>query len=598
MDIVLSVLHSTGILSPGTDTYTYNGNPSFSTIGKPHLDYYGGVTRQTSDEDILCLTIDSLRSDFHLALVTFFQKRDCRGGAGERKPFILSMTKIPQELRRVLYHIIPEYGYWDDLNKIATVIEEDRKIIAEIFAKQLLTNMKAFDVDSRNPIKAGVDRNLEKWLPTERQSDDKKWKAVQAIINQFNSLSNNRIYLRRSAISAVLAGVRKRAEKIDPDVSICYSGDSLSISCDKDGSMTRKYSHILKKAYALPRSIDKLNRVGYRKWCSFARSFYEIIEHFKSTDDWDLINYSAVPSIAFDRTKKQFEKHDHERFNEFIKSVKKGEAKINIGRLMPFELVRQPSSEVRDEQWRLIVEETRKFYSSVDQENIFHPANSIHVADVSGSMTMGLNPRPIDVSLSLAFLMSEVGQRPMYTFSGKPCRYEPSWKNLTAAQEMVQDPNYNTDLRELIDRIYGDCMEAADRDNVPPSDKIPSSIFIYTDGGFDFMCDMSPISAIDYIQSKFNRFKKIPTIVFWNVAGNTKDFAVTSNHKGCIQLAGFSKDLYTTFMHLTSIDEINPEAFFRKAVLSERYLPILILYDEWRAKNPDVDLSILEKSDD
>lgn len=562
---------------------TYNGNPSFSTIGKAHLDYYGGVTRQTSEEEIERLAQECIELDLRLALVTFFQKRDCRGGSGERKSFIVSMSKVPGDLRRKLYSLIPEYGYWKDLNKLARVIPADQDFIAELFATQLYSNIVKF-VGIDTDLNIESNRNLEKWIATESQQDDKSWHAVSKIIKSFNSHLIIPITLRNNVVNKVIDDLKSCLAKISKEFVVDYKvGGDLKIKIKDDEKvqiLINRYNHVLNKASNLPIKLMELKRTGYRKWCSFARGYYEIVEHFKSTDDWSLINYSTVPSIAFDRTKKEFAKHDQERFHQFIESVKKGETKINVGRLMPFELVAQPSSEVRDEQWKQVVKETHEFYANVNKDNIFYPENGIHIADVSGSMTSGGTPKPIDVSLSLAFLMSEVSGRPMYTFSGEPKKYSPIWTSLTEAQQMVNDENYNTNFRKLIDRIYDDCMIEADQKEVAPSEVIPGSIYIYTDGGFDQMCSEKPTTAIDYIKNKFDKFKKIPVIIFWNVAGNVKDFAVNTDYTGVVQLAGFSKDVYQIFTRLTSVEDISPEGFFRKAVLNERYQPILKVYDE------------------
>lgn len=570
--------------------FTFNGNTSFATIGKPYLDYYGGVTRQTDDEDILRLAQQCLEENIELALATFFQKRDCRGGAGERKPFILSLTKIAQqELRHNLYSLIPIYGYWDDLNALARIIPEDQAYIAEMFAQQLLKNIQSFVQKDTDSI---FDRGLEKWLPTEGQQDDKNWNAVNKIINAFNLRLNDiePIQLRYSVCDTLLTEYKKKVEKIDVIAarSAKYLPDgTLQIdNClGKIEELTRKYQHLLDKARNLPIILNSMMKTGYRKWCTFARAYSEVVEHFKSIGKWNLINYPSVPSIAFDRTKKQFAEHDAERFLEFVSQVKQGSGKINVGQLMPYQLLSQENSEVRDEQWRLIVKETKEFYAKVDMDNVLHPKQSIHVADVSGSMTGGSNPRPIDVAISLAILMSEVSGKALYTFSAEPCKYEPTWTSLTEAQSMINDSNYNTNFRALIDRIYDDCLAKANQQKVDPSEIIPGAIYIYTDGGFDKMCSEKPTTATDYIKKKFDEFNKVPLIIFWNVAGNIKDFAVNEECSGMVQLAGFSKDLYQSFTRLTSLDEIGPEAFFRQAVLNERYEQIVEVYRNWKTQS-------------
>lgn len=579
--------------NPAADTLTYNGNPSFSTIGTPHLDFYAGVTRQTPEERIKELAEQCTNSDLRLATITFFQKRNCRGGAGERKPFLLALGSLPEKLREALYSLVPSYGYWDDLNSAAKLYPTNQRYIAKMFAAQLLANML-----SLTSSKCKVDRNLEKWLPTEGGSDDQKWKAVNLILEEFNKLipSKTKILLRVPALRALNSWLTALIQEQTPELPgleskvqdgrfvICLNGKMVLPLPNSTLALLPKFQHLLEKVQKLPDFITRLTSSGYRKWLVHRRAQDGVIEHFKSTNDWKLIDYSKVPSIAFDRTKKQFLAHDQERFQEFTKKVEKGESKINVGRLMPFELVKQESSEVRDQQWKLLVEETKTFYSGISEESVFHPKNSISVADVSGSMTSCHSTKgfaPIDVSKSLAILMAEVGQRSIYTFSGKPKKYDPTWTNLTEALKILQDHNYNTNFKALIDRIFDDCMLEADRLNIPPSSAFPGSIIVYTDGGFDSMVREKPTTAADYIREKFGKFQKVPIFVFWNVAGNSSDFAVQKTTPGIVQLAGFSKDLYQLFTRLTNVDELTPDFFFRSDVLSEQYQPVLKVFDKW-----------------
>ena len=578
------------------DTTTFNGNPSYSTIGKPHLDFYGGVTRQTDEDRIIELAKQCCEDDLRLAAPTFFQKRNCRGGAGERKPFILAMIQMNESLRRRLYSLIPLYGYWDDLNTLASKLPNDREYLSKLMAGQLLANMVSLSTPG-----CKVDRNLEKWLPSEGCSDDQKWKAVSSILKEVNALIPEDVQialripaqeqLRGELGSQLQKEAKSQLQEETEKFRVTIADGIFQINAEvtwkslipKLTEILNRYNHILQKVQALPITISKLTSPGYRKWLVYRRAHDSVIEHFKSDNNWGMIDYSKVPSIAFDRTKKQFLNHDAERFNQFIQQVKDGKAKINVGRVMPFELVVQPPTDVRDQQWKLVVEETRKFYQTVPEDSVFHPKNSIHVADVSGSMTTSHASKvtPIAVSKSLAILMAEVGQRAIYTFSGKTRRIEPTWSTLTEAVKTLEDPNCNTNFRALIDRIFDDCLKEADKKEISPSKAFPGSIIVYTDGGFDSMCSQNPVSAADYIRNKFESFRKIPVFVFWNVAGNANDFAVQKETPGVLQLAGFSKDLYQLFTRITSPDQLNPESFFRMDVLSEAYRPVLDVFDYW-----------------
>lgn len=534
---------------------TYKGNPSYATIGKPHLDYFGGVTRQSHLTHVEKLALECYQSDPKLALACFFQKRDCRGGAGERLPFYHSMKVLPPEVRRKFYRMIPHYGYWNDLNSLAELIPEDRKFIAGLWADALLKNLIGFE-------HGVISRGVEKWLPTEGGHDDTKWQAVDAIIEALNALLSDPIELRNPVQKTVLAQFQKQVGK---DCKVVWTGSTLNADLT-DTIVCQRTAWILNLTEKLPLTVKKFNKRNYRKWCSFMRAYSEVLEHYTSTQHWDWVDYAKVPSIAFDRTKKQFMQHTPDRFKVFIESVKQGDAKINVSRLAPYQLVAQESSEVADQQWNLVVEETERFYQGVPSDCIFRPENSIHVADVSGSMTsLTSGVRPIDVALSMAVLSAEVGRRPLYTFSGQPKRFEPTWERLSEAKKTIIDHNYNTNFKGLLDRIAVDTKDAP-----------PKCIYVYTDGGFDQMCQENPISAADYIEKLWPEDR--PVVIFWNVAGNVTDFATTTEHSGIVQLSGFSKDLYRTMTRLSSLGELNPESFFRSAVLCDRYQPVL---DHW-----------------
>ncbi|MGL5191017.1 MAG: DUF2828 family protein, partial [Cetobacterium sp.] len=50
------------------------------------------------------------------------------------------------------------------------------------------------------------------------------------------------------------------------------------------------------------------------------------------------VDYSKVPSLAFLKHFKTFQKQDAERFAEFMESVNKGESKINTGTMTPYDI--------------------------------------------------------------------------------------------------------------------------------------------------------------------------------------------------------------------------------------------------------------------
>lgn len=56
---------------------------------------------------------------------------------------------------------------------------------------------------------------------------------------------------------------------------------------------------------------------------------------------WGNIKYSRVHSVCMNKHKRQFEKHDQERFEQYLADVAAGKKTIASGALKPHELVQQ-----------------------------------------------------------------------------------------------------------------------------------------------------------------------------------------------------------------------------------------------------------------
>ena len=61
---------------------------------------------------------------------------------------------------------------------------------------------------------------------------------------------------------------------------------------------------------------------------------------------WGDVNYSRVTSVCMHKNKTKFEKHDKERFDQYLADVEAGKKKIASGALKPHELVQQAMNRV------------------------------------------------------------------------------------------------------------------------------------------------------------------------------------------------------------------------------------------------------------
>jgi hypothetical protein len=63
---------------------------------------------------------------------------------------------------------------------------------------------------------------------------------------------------------------------------------------------------------------------------------------------------------------------------------------------------------------------------------------------------------------------------------------------------------------------------------------------------------------------------KIPTVVFWNVAGGYGNFPTIENKKGVIAISGFSTNLLDAIIE--SPERVTPKMFLDKVIKNPRYL--------------------------
>ena len=295
-------------------TTTWNGALSLSSPNSSHsLNIDGlvslffktslGMVDEQINEYMELASKENLIDIFILA----FHIRDCREGKGlrtiGRKLLVWLFLNYPVEFSKV-YHLIPEYGRWDDMFCFFPSVIEKSNIpvcninsrmvsvispsIVDFYGKKLIEDEKNMKNGERCSLSA-------KWSPSENDSMDKKYKT-------FSTLA--------------------KAMKISP--------------------------RNLRKKYNTP-----------------LRSYLNVVERFICSGKWDHIDYNKVPSCAMKKLRKAFEKHDSERFLEWRNGLESGRTKVNAKQLQPFEIVREfrtkhETDPVLEAQWKVIVEETKK----------------------------------------------------------------------------------------------------------------------------------------------------------------------------------------------------------------------------------------------
>ena len=341
-------------------------------------------------------------------------------------------------------------------------------------------------------------------------------------------------------------------------------------TADASSEKTRKLG--IKTAHNLGYNVFEFKRI-----VRAMRKHIGVVEGLMSTNQWDKIKYSEVPSRAMMIYRNAFKKHDEERFTQFAQKAVIGEEKINSATLYPYDIIEKYSSEGY---W------SRNYYDgsrlSKTEENILQAqwdalpnyveagTNAIVIADTSGSMC----GRPMDTAVGLAIYFAQrntgVYHNLWMNFSSSPSYQTIKGKTL---KQILSNINYNnwsgsTNCAAAFELI----LNVAIKNHVPVNE-MPKSLIIISDMEFDW-CGGQNWTFYEEMRARFAQYGyEIPTIVFWNVDSRNDVFHADAKRKGVILCSGQSAG---TFKNLIGSIGMTPMEFMHKCILSKRYEPVTV----------------------
>lgn len=303
----------------------------------------------------------------------------------------------------------------------------------------------------------------------------------------------------------------------------------------------------------------------YKRLCVKLRKYIDVVEQKMSANEWDTINYPAVPSRAMMNYRKAFARHDQERFDEYLNKVQSGEQKINSATLYPYDIVekilyRNEDSKVLEAQWNNLP-------NYVDGD-----VNAVVMADVSGSM----RGRPMATSIGLAMYFAERNKGAYHnlfmTFSGDPEFVELKGNTITDKIGFISRAKwgFNTDLEKALLKILDVAIE-----NHCSQKEMPKSLIIISDMEIDEADGQNHRENFyDYVSRVYEEHGyKIPNVVFWNVDSRHDVFLADKNRKGVQLVSGQSA---STFKNLIGCVDKTPVEVMYEVLNSDRYQAIQI----------------------
>lgn len=324
----------------------------------------------------------------------------------------------------------------------------------------------------------------------------------------------------------------------------------------------------------------------YRKTLSRLRKYLDVTEQRMSAGEWDQIKYGAVPSRAAMNYRFAFERHDTDRYHQYLEDVKSGKAKINAGVLFPHDIVHAYTG---GRTWGdILYNKTLEAQWDALPNTVPDGQSTLVVVDGSGSMSCRIGNTGItchDVANALGIYFSEKLKGPYantcITFSADPhvIRFRPEL-TLKAKLEIMQDECdcSNTDIEKTFDLILNTAVS-----NRLSQDEMPANVLIISDMEFDAVTEgynyrtrryekIVNATLFDTLRWRFeDAGYKLPRLVFWNVCSRTETIPVRENELGVALVSGFSPSIADMVMSC----ELDPWKVLVKKLTSERYEPIL-----------------------
>lgn len=374
--------------------------------------------------------------------------------------------------------------------------------------------------------------------------------------------------------------------------------DLIAIENHESVSLLAKWLPSENTSSKTTRMLAKKIRLGigfdqkqYRKTLAALRKYSNVVEVKMSNNNWNEIDYSAVPSKANLIYKDAFMKHDPERRNAYLESVQSGTSNMNASTLYPHEIVNK---------YRFLCDEDESL--ELLWKNLMDLSNplesTIVVADGSYSMETRIGNstvKAIDVSYGLAIYFAERCKAEFkdtyITFSSYPQLVDLSSAN--SLFDKIKIAKSHTDMENTnIEAVFDLILDVAVKNNMKQED-LPKNILILSDMEFDSaICpgsgyifdyvnrtvyDLSKLSnkLFEDIKSRYEaQGYKLPRLIFWNICGRTNTIPLTQNKLGVSLISGFS----TNVMKMVMSNILDPYEALVNVLNSPRYDPVELLF--------------------
>lgn len=347
----------------------------------------------------------------------------------------------------------------------------------------------------------------------------------------------------------------KSLQKPNGAVSLCgkwlCSENATSNETRKLGTITRNYLGMTSREY--------------RKTLSALRKRINVLERLMSANEWDKIDFSAIPSQAGLKYRKAFQRHDVERkkanpqvqtYEEFANDTS---TTVNAKALNPYEVVQKAISYIADNttygwnttcRWKTDIRDTERLMINKYWDNLtdyFKDAtfDGLCVCDTSGSMTCN-NALPLSVAISLSMYCAERARGPFaghyISFSRRARLVKVEGVDFVDKVKRIYDTDLceNTNLESVFDLLLSTA-----RSNFCSQEDLPKTIIIVSDMEIDVATRVSNRKPLmEQIRRVWASYGyTFPKVVYWNVNARSNTI-LDNNDEGITYVSGSSPVLF------------------------------------------------------
>ena len=379
--------------------------------------------------------------------------------------------------------------------------------------------------------------------------------------------------------TAVLKCVKAQLKS---DIEGYYAKKNISLlskwipSSNTSSKETRRLAGII-------RTYLKWNYKEYQQTLSNLRAYLNIVERDMSSNNWQSIDYEAVPSKANLLYNKAFLRHDEERRRNYLDALTKGEAKINASTAFPHDIVHKYIIDNIWGRFKVATNEDPAIEAMWKSQKDYGISDTLVVADGSGSMTTtisGTTISALEVANALAIYCSERNsgefKNKYITFSQNP-QFVNFKENWSLREKLIESFKHNEVANTNIEKTFDLILETAVRNNMS-QDEMVKNVLVISDMQFDSATYSRSYSRPDKtlfqtIEKRFNDAGyQMPRLVFWNVMNNRNNgkntLPVSMNENfPCALVSGYSASILKMVMS----GEVNPYNVLVEALMNERY---------------------------